>query len=85
MFIEFLYKNKNRDNYYWLLEKTYLYLSEWSRRYQINFTKKVVKHSLRICFEHDKYYDFFMLTFDRELLDYYEIDLKLISDPNNRT
>lgn len=85
MFIEFSYNNKNRDNYYWLLEKTHQYLGEWSRQYQINFTKKVVKYSLRLCFDDDKYYDFFMMTFDRELFDYYEINLKLISDPNNRT
>lgn len=84
MFIEFVYVKKEPHTNYWLLEKTQQHLSEWSRQYQITYTTKVIKNRLRVCFTEDKYYDFFVMTFDRAIFDYHGISMKLIVDPNNR-
>lgn len=84
MYIEFCYRVDSPDTYYYLLEQTRLRLSQWSRLYDIQFQQKTHKNCLRLCFFQDQFYEFFMMTFDRGLLDYTGISMRLITDPNNR-
>ena len=84
MYIEFCFRIDNQDNFYYLIEQTRLYLDEWSQLYDVQFQQKLVKYCLRLCFFEDRFYDFFMMTFDRSILNYKGITMKLILDPNNR-
>jgi len=37
-------------------------LKEWSQRYDIPYTKKIYKYTVRVTFDDEKFYDFFALT-----------------------
>lgn len=80
MYVEF---KLPREHYYagpYLLKIRHA-IVEWAERYQIPYTEKTVKYTHRLCFEHDKHYDFFALTFPQthEALHY-----RIISDLNNK-
>lgn len=63
-----------------LIEKE---LSKWSERYNITYTSKTVKHTHRVCFEEDKLYGFFVMSWNPTGIDYLNRYV-VVSDRNNR-
>ena len=58
-------------------------LTQWSERYGITYTSKTVRYTHRVCFEEDKLYDFFVMSWNpkgSDILNRYVI----VSDRNNR-
>ena len=53
----------------------------WTDRYQIPYTEKTVKHTHRLCFEHDQHYEFFALTFPQT---HEALHFRIVSDLNNK-
>lgn len=41
-----------------------LELDNWSAKYNIPYTDKVFKHTYRVCFNEDRFYSFFQITWD---------------------
>lgn len=56
-------------------------ISEWSQKHQIPYTEKTIKQKHRVCFEEDKYYEFFALTFSRT---HDFLQFRIVSDLNNK-
>ena len=58
-------------------------LNRWSERYNIAYTSKTVRYTHRVCFEEDKLYDFFVMSWNpkgSDILNRYVV----VSDRNNR-
>ena len=58
-------------------------LTRWSERYDIPYTSKTVRYTHRVCFEEDKLYDFFVMSWNpkgSDILNRYVV----VSDRNNR-
>lgn len=54
---------------------------DWSNKYQIAYTEKTIKGKHRVCFDQDKYYEFFALTFE-QTHDF--LQFRIVSDLNNK-
>lgn len=54
---------------------------KWADLYQIPYTEKTVKYTHRLCFDQDKHYDFFALTFPQT---HESLHFRIISDLNNK-
>jgi hypothetical protein len=59
-------------------------LHEWSDRYQIPYNTKIVKYKKRITFDEDKFYNFFMLTWQAKTHHSFWTSYRLITDLNNK-
>lgn len=62
-------------------------LEVWSEKYNIPYTDKVFKYTYRVCFDQDRFYSFFQLTWDpkpRPSLNNFLRDFQLITDLNNK-
>lgn len=59
-------------------------LELWSSKYHVPYKKKVVKSTLRVTFDDDKYYDLFALTWTPKSVYSVTNKWRLISDLNNR-
>lgn len=59
-------------------------IHNWAQCYQVNTRQKIVKSKLRLCFDRDELYSFFLMTFDHS--DYHSdlVKMSLIQDLNNR-
>ena len=84
MYIEFSVPDCNdtaeKSYILWLVKQQ---IAEWQDQYRILPKQKTVKFRHRLCFEEDKLYNFFLLTFDPG--PYSEMyQMKLINDLNNR-
>jgi len=58
-------------------------LTQWSERYDIPYTSKTVRYTHRVCFEEDKLYEFFVMSWNpkgSDILNRYVV----VSDRNNR-
>jgi len=58
-------------------------LEKWSKRYNIPYTCKTVRYTHRVCFEDDKLYGFFVLSWNTKGIDYLN-QYVVVSDRNNR-
>ena len=58
-------------------------LNKWSERYNISYTSKTVKYTHRVCFEEDKLYGFFVMSWNPNGIDYLN-QYVIVSDRNNR-
>ena len=58
-------------------------LAKWSERYDIPYTSKTVKYTHRVCFEEDKLYGFFVMSWNPKGIDYLNRYV-VVSDRNNR-
>jgi hypothetical protein len=58
-------------------------LAKWSERHNISYTSKTVRYTHRVCFDEDKMYDFFVMSWNphgSDVLNRYVV----VSDRNNR-
>lgn len=61
------------------------HLIEWSNRYQIPYTSKIVKYTKRITFEQDEHYSIFAMTWNPGKK-YPALERwRIVSDLNNKT
>jgi hypothetical protein len=58
-------------------------LDRWGKRYNIPYTSKTVKYTHRVCFEEDKLYDFFVMSWNPRGINYLNRYV-VVSDRNNR-
>ena len=58
-------------------------VEKWSKRYNIPYTCKTVRYTHRLCFEHDKLYGFFVMSWNPKGIDYLN-QYVIVSDRNNR-
>ena len=58
-------------------------LDRWGERYNNPYTSKTVKYTHRVCFEEDKLYDFFVMSWNPRGIDYLNRYV-VVSDRNNR-
>lgn len=58
-------------------------LDRWGERYNIPYISKTVKYTHRVCFEEDKLYDFFVMSWNPRGIDYLNRYV-VVSDRNNR-
>jgi hypothetical protein len=79
MFIEFHLLDQPGMSLH-LIEKE---LDKWSERYSIPYTSKTVKYTHRVCFEDDKLYGFFVMSWNPRGIDYLN-QYVVVSDRNNR-
>jgi len=57
-------------------------IHRWSEQHKIPYTSKTIKYTHRVCFENDKLYTFFSITWNPE----FELPRwRIVSDLNNRT
>jgi hypothetical protein len=59
-------------------------LRAWSKKYAIDYTEKTVRYTHRVCFEDDKHYSFFALTWRPKGTPASWLSFIVITDRNNR-
>jgi hypothetical protein len=59
-------------------------LRAWSKKYAIDYTEKTVRYTHRVCFEDDKHYSFFALTWRPKGTPASWLSFTVITDRNNR-
>jgi hypothetical protein len=59
-------------------------LRAWSQQYQIAYTEKTVRYTHRVCFDDDKHYSFFAITWRPKGTPAQWLNFRLITDRNNR-
>lgn len=60
-------------------------LHEWSDRYNIPYSTKIIKYTKRITFNNDAHYAFFAMTWNPDNKVSILSRWRLINDPNNKT
>ena len=60
------------------------HLVEWSQKYQIPYTTKVVKYIKRVTFEQDEHYSLFAMTWNPARRYYALGRWRIVSDLNNK-
>lgn len=80
MYVEFKLPRENYKAGPYLLKIRHS-IVEWADRYQIPYTEKTVKYTHRLCFDQDKHYDFFALTFAQA---HEALHFRIVSDLNNK-
>lgn len=59
-------------------------LVDWGLKYNIPYTEKTVKYTHRVCFDDQKHYSFFSMTWNPEKRFYVLDRWKIITDLNNK-
>lgn len=59
-------------------------LAAWSSKYNIQYTSKTIKYKYRVCFDNDKLYALFALTWASDKHPWLS-NYHIVSDLNNRT
>ncbi len=59
-------------------------LRAWSKKYQIPYTEKTVRYIHRVCFDDEKAYSFFAVTWRPKGRSTEWLKFKIIKDRNNR-
>jgi hypothetical protein len=59
-------------------------LVEWSQKYNIPYTTKIVKYIKRVTFEQDEHYSFFAMTWNPDRKFYALSRWRIVSDLNNK-
>lgn len=60
-------------------------LLEWSNKYGIPYTTKIVKYTKRVTFPKDEHYSLFVMTWNIDKKFYALGRWRLVTDPNNKT
>ena len=85
MYIEFsLPVNKNGRAAYAALTFIQNELTTWTSRHHVQYTTKIIKHKYRVCFDDDKLYALFSLSWPADKHTWLA-NYRIISDLNNRT
>jgi hypothetical protein len=58
-------------------------LEKWSQQHDIPYTSKTVRYTHRVCFEEDKLYGFFVMSWNPKGINYLN-QYVVVSDRNNR-
>lgn len=60
-------------------------IEDWSVRYNIPYTTKIIKYTKRLVFNEDRFYNFFILTWKPKTRASFWANYRLITDLNNKT
>jgi hypothetical protein len=83
MYIEFDLPNSNVSTYV-ANQRLSQALVEWSEKYNIPYTTKLVKLKKRVTFNEDRYYEFFILTWTPKTKHSFWLNYRVIRDLNNK-